>query len=179
MKRITLFLFLLLLAPFTAQGSLIDMGETIHDDINDRYWIQDSAGFVGLTYSEQISAILSLTTDGKNWRMANGGEMELLRDTYSWEEIAGAFTPTHENEWKGRYDQLQAPGRHYEWIILNMLTYWTGGSVGVKDWEVFPGAFAISYELPPPSPSAAPVPAPIILLATGLVGMAGFRRKLR
>jgi hypothetical protein len=114
---------------------------------DDLYWVKDLDTFVGLTYSEQVSAIDNLNTIQfgglMDWHMATEAEMihTLLNSSfgstgqptptglYSPEEIASVFgDPTEETlcdgftckAWKGRYD-LVLPnfpaGGHFEVVI--------------------------------------------------------------
>jgi len=193
------------LLPAGATATLIDLGNgVIQDDrgtageSDDLYWVQDLNTFVGLTYSEQVTAIADLNTSAfgnlVNWHMATEADIFTLMDEgvdaeglYSWEQIASVFgDPTQETlcdgftckAWKGRYDLVLPAfprGGHYEAIITfdpRRTVKYQGGAVGVADDEVFPGAWAVSTGPPIPEPST------FILFGLGVLLVGAARRTL-
>jgi len=179
MKNITVFLAVLLFCVSTAGATLIDQGAVVYDDINDKYW-QELGVLYGQTYSEQSVNARALTTDGLDWRLAHHTSTNLLLSTYTLSEIAIAFAPTSPGIWQGRISLEVGPiGTDHELKIM-----WNGSEYELSDSSISnsittTGAWVESYIKPPPDDvSPTPIPPSVILLGTGLVGLAGFRRKL-
>jgi hypothetical protein len=164
----------------TTSAALIDLGDgTILDDQANLLWYQNLDYFDYQTYDEQITAIAQL---GDGWRMANESDITLLL-TYTYAEIAGKFLPTDISNppvelYYGRYEKAYSDAIHY-WLNFwwNPDNGFSGGSTtGVVYNSIsdnVTGAWVVKDYNPVPIPGA------VWLLGSGLVGLAGLRRKFR
>ncbi len=163
----------------TAGATLTAIEDTVVFDSNTGfYWVWDVEGFAGAIYSDQMTtiAVLSLTTTEAtyaNFSMASAAEM-LTLEAYTAGEIDGAFnvlnTPFEDFVTPGgRYDDIPDSGGH--WAAAPDLFTGPLFTYGVADGDTTVGAWAVTNPIPEPSA--------IILLAAGLVGLAGIRRKFK
>ena len=168
------------------------VGQKVTLDDAGNYWIWDTSKFVNQTYSEQITAIDDMgdTYGGVtgDWHMATASEMAGLWSN-SAEEISSSFGPSYvdhawgEKYWYSRYDQPGDPGWGGE-PTHKISDMWQGTSLhkhplGSADYADTSrsGAFG-AWVTTGPGATVVPVPAAVILGASGLLSAAvGLRRR--
>ncbi len=190
----------------TAQATLLEVGDgVVYDEVSDLYWYQDLTAFASRTYDEQILDIPDLTVADSNpddvyswgsWRMAEREEILGLND-YLPHIIGGVFVPTYTEtasgvepveDWDARYvdpgsvgdpdiNQVGAFRVYHRLPYHNNPESWSSyidqaypGYSGI-----YMGAWVVST--PVSSTPAVPEPTTLMLLCTGLVGLAFFRSR--
>ncbi len=158
------------------------------------YWYWDLSHFTGLTYTEQLNRTSDLIDEKyynfKTWHMASANEIHTL-SYYSTQEIRNAFNKSYEDygddgseihTWYGRYEALSA---NEPYTHLN-----AGTEYGIRGDPLSPYdspwydkhdnlSDNVRYYAVGSWAATDPVPEPvtILLLGSGLVGLAGFGRK--
>jgi len=181
MKRVTFLLAALLLLAVSANATLIDLGNGIASETwgdETVYWYLDPTAFLGLTYGEQKSAIAGLGDfgiPGLRWGMADSDYFDRTLSLNSYEALESLFTAIPgDDRWRIRDNQYQwgspyaETGWHYAMIYNGDFTH--GGVLSDSDTTY--GALALGM-----APTATPIPAPVLLIGTGLIGLAWLKRK--
>ncbi|MCK5783411.1 MAG: PEP-CTERM sorting domain-containing protein [Desulfobacterales bacterium] len=193
-------LLLILLSVFgvvaTAQATLLEVGDgVVYDEVSDLYWYQDLTAFASRTYDEQILDIPDLTVADSNpndvyswgsWRMAENDEIIGLNG-YLPQIIGGVFVKTYTDtttgmeDWCARYVHIGSVGdppvNTNNVGAYRVYHYPDGGWVtdiveaSPQSASAYMGAWVVS------STPAVPEPTTLMLLCTGLVGLAFFRAR--
>ncbi len=164
----------------------------VFDDVSLLYWYRDLDAFNYMTYASQLSVIENLSDlsgpyfGQTGWHMATRTEIESLWD-YAPAVIAMNFIPNmtynsngYNEVWSGRYDVVSSGvGGEPAHQVASIGS--TNGEItssyieilwGANDSEIMP--YFSTWVV-----SASPVPEPttMLLFGTGLIGLAGIRRK--
>ncbi len=193
MKRFPVLIGVLVLVLIGVVGADLSVeehvvGQKVTVDDAGNYWVWDMAKFNDLNYSEQITAIDDLgdTYGGVtgNWHMATASEMAGLWSN-SAAEISSSFGPSYVDHswgstdyyWYGRYDEpgwgYHLTGEIYNTSSLNKRDLGTS-STNDSSRLYYMGAWVTTG----PGATVVPVPAAVILGASGLFSAAvGLRRR--
>jgi len=195
MKRILLFsLMAVLISPDSVSAVLTVYeyipGEKVTlDSSTGDYWYWNLADFVNMTYDEQITAIAGLGTYGYiagGWHMATQSEMASLwaNDSVA---IASGFSITGttilgDHLWRGRYDEEGPPWAGPGWHLASQLS--ADPTLTFFDKVDLSNSMILNDILPYMDVGAwvttdaalVPVPGAVVLTASGLLSMLGFKR---
>ncbi len=201
MRKVACFIgtvFLVVCVTGIANASLVDQGSgVLLDDVAGQYWVQDLSKFNQKTYGEQITAIGAHTetignTVLEDWRMADmsdvaslltaiGGSYDHLSDLLhpvAFLEATRTGSSTTTVWFVGRINELPqvGTGTHRIWGYTQHMSHpniYNGSDlIADSDKAANYGAWAVMDR-----GSAVPVPSAILLLASGLLGLAGVSRK--
>ncbi len=196
MRRLALMSLLIIGLVFSSVGAHAALFNTpgdalVLDSNKGKYWIQDLSAFTSGTYDEQqfsISVLKQVSYSGiSTWHMATLSDMQDLW-TYDADVLAAIFSATYaynipskygDTMWYGRYNSMVSgvPGHYYAGIdyddsqgtySLSPLESWAlSDSSALVPW----GAWVVSDPV-----AAIPLPPSLLLLLSGLVTCAGFRK---
>lgn len=165
-----------------AEALLQVMGDTekvVFDDTTEKYWIWDMSMFTDRTYSQMQDAISSLDYYNiTDWNMAAMEDYNLLRATYTHDELKQAFGPSGESMeqvvWIGLTSTYESYA--YGWGELTPVwgVGWTPGTEIPLDYRSFIGAWVVSEVGPG---GVIPEPSTMVLLGFGIIGLLILRRK--
>jgi hypothetical protein len=198
MKRVVSFGFamtiLLLLASSPVSALLMKLepspGEfVVWDDVNKKQWISDLTMFTQMTYDELLVHIDLMNAEMyggvDGWYLASlaevealAAEIQTLNDAYTFEPVAGF--PGY-NEWFGRVNDVypQDPPAHYGIGWADSFGTLTDLAT-VERWDdiqyFYVGAW-VATEAEPVAP--VPEPSTMLLLGSSLLGLVGFKRKVK
>jgi hypothetical protein len=194
-------LIVLIGSPYGANAALVSMTNAsgdmvVWDDTADQYWYGDLSDFTLQTYSSQLTNIDNLNDPSDpyfgfgDWHMASYEEMLDLWE-YDQYDIYPEFLPSieypieDEAYWKGRYDSTgPTPDTHYAAYVFGEDSVWWAYDQSTLT-ELWPSDSLASSELGAWVTSAGqpvqpvPEPAAILLLSSGLLGLAALRRRFR
>jgi len=171
-------------------------GNTVYDDVSKQYWVRDLSMFNYQTYQQQLSTISSLNTGGgysglSNWHMATGSELGGLYNNNGNPLFNNfsKFNPVFQNSfsiyWSGRYDVPALGATHYYFSIGQDIYYYGDRSRPqfwynyLSDQSQSIGAWVTASVLPTPDPTPTPIPPAFLLMGSGLIGLAGMRKRIQ
>ncbi len=186
----------------TTYANLLDVGNgVIWDNTTDKYWFQDLTQFVDMTFDEQLNEIATLNIAASHtgnswgdWRMATVNELsDLLYDDQGWdypilEQVSELFNPTSGNDlWLGRAAFHLPPQSYLNHCSPLLADY--GADIGGRSFmvEIYGnveydytrsdslGAWVVAEGRNPYPPI--PEPGTLLFMGTGIVVLAGLRRK--
>ena len=197
MKRGLILLSLVMVIGFSglAQASLFTWekqgDKVVYDSTEDLYWVWDLAATTDYTYAEQIIYSDKFLNTGSgyfglyDWHMADLSEIEKLW-TYDKAQVAAKFNHTLDGSptwWIGRYDEEDpgVPGAHLEARIMYIGGTYSYDHTLVSEpdgtGQSYLGAWYVTGSNT--QYTHTPVPTSVLLLASGLAGLAGWRKKRR
>ena len=177
-----------------AFAALSIQGDAVYDDVSKQYWVRDLSLFTYQTYQQQLSTISNLNTgDGysglTNWHMATGFELAGLynNNVNPLFNNFSKFNPVFQNSfsiyWSGRYDVPALGTTHYYFMIGQDIYYYGDRSRPqfafnyLSDQSQSIGAWVTASVLPTPDPTPTPIPPAFLLMGSGLIGLAGMRKR--
>jgi len=184
MKRILfLTVAVVILSPRPVSANLwvyeyIPGEKVIFDTKTENYWYRHLPDFVSMTYGEQITKIAGLGTYGHidgGWHMASWEEITALWAGYSGQLLSLAFTETDIDplgrSHLGRYEYSDTVGLHYVGYMHDDGNIRGLDGLVSDDWRFDSVGAWVTSDSP-----VVPVPGALILTATGLLSMLGFKR---
>ena len=198
MKRIMLFflcaVIIVIGTAFDSNATLSVVTDTsgdraIWDDITGQYWYADLGDFTGQSYGGQMSgcAFLRMTEyfGFNDWHMASYDEMVQLWNNPDYEIILFESTGTNSagmQFWSGRFDYEGSwPEDHHGTASVTYVPGEPGGDLIKSDLtshfvsDIYQGEYIGAWVVRGETP--VPEPATMLLLGSGIVGLAGFGRK--
>lgn len=176
-----------ILIPFNAASAALNVlepvaGQKITVDTNTGYaWSWDMAGFINMTYDQQIAAITTLNTGSgfaglTGWHMASQAEMNGLIISAGYGILDG-FGPTDAYSpgfpiIQGRVDDVHSSGHWVFSIELN-----STGWYGIADSATSSEPFALSAWVV--TDNVVPVPGAALLGTIGAAFVGGWLRRRR
>ena len=176
---IVLFLFT------NANASLTIINDDFVEDGKGLVWYRHLSEKTNSTFSEHFEHLTEMNkyiyADELKWRIANSQDMQNIYDS-TYAEVCDAFTPSYDDGWNevwyGRYDQELS---NYPDASLGYEIIFVNGSYISEMYNVLTMDDRSDKMLGAWYVSGTPVPLPtsMLLMASGLVGCIGLKRRFR